>query len=54
LIHCIGKEPWDAAVTRPAASLPPDERRLPHDDHFAPGTHRLIAVLLARGLRRLG
>jgi hypothetical protein len=54
LIHPIGKEPWDAAVTRPAASLPPDERLVPHDDHFGPGTHRLFAVLLARELRRLG
>jgi hypothetical protein len=27
---------------------------VPHDDHYGPGTHRLIAVLLARELRRLG
>ncbi len=53
-IHRIGKALWDVAVALPAASLPPEQQHPPHDDHFGPGTNRLIAALLAKELRALG
>jgi hypothetical protein len=45
---------WQASVTEPAQRLPADQQFVPHDDHFGPGTNHLIAMLLARELRRLG
>jgi len=53
-IDRIGKERWDREVEAPAALLPPDQRTVPHDDHFGAGRHRLIAEMLARELNRLG
>lgn len=50
----VDSSAWQEAVAGPAQQLLPDERTVPHDEHFGPGTNRLIAALLARELPRLG
>lgn len=39
---------WDAEVATPMAALPALEANVPHDGHYGPGTHRLIAAMIAR------
>lgn len=53
-IRLIGSEQWAAEVAAPAAGLPLDQREVPHDGHFGPGTNDLVAALIVRELRAMG
>ncbi len=39
---------WNEEVAIPMAALPALEANVPHDGHYGPGTHRLIAAMIAR------
>ncbi|MEQ8665896.1 MAG: hypothetical protein RIC16_09235 [Rhodospirillales bacterium] len=49
----VGPAPWQEAVGEPMRALPPDEARVPHDGHFGPGTHALIAAFVDRLIREI-
>lgn len=48
----IGTKKWQAEIGKPAELLPAEQRKVPHDGHYGPGTNRLIAELLARELAK--
>jgi hypothetical protein len=54
LIHRIDGDHWDREVALPSETLPLNERKLPNDDHYAPGVNRLIAEMLKKELNVLG
>jgi hypothetical protein len=53
-IHYVGREVWTRQVMEPAAKLPPDMARVPHDGHFGPGLNALVAQFIRDQLRGLG
>lgn len=53
-LHRIGTEVWRREVGEPAAKLPPEQAKVPHDGHYGPGTNALIAALIRERLRALG
>lgn len=53
-LHHIGRAIWQRAVSEPAAKLPRQLARVPHDGHFGPGTNALVAALIRDRLRKLG
>lgn len=50
----IGQTRWETAVEAPLNQLPPASARIPHDGHFGPGGHRLIAELVRDVLGDVG
>lgn len=46
----VDKATWRAEIEQPASLLPIDERRIPHDGHFAIGTNLLVAKLINKKL----
>lgn len=51
-VRYIGAADWQQAVADPMGDLPPAEAQVPVDGHYGPGTHRLIADMIAAALRR--
>jgi hypothetical protein len=52
-LHHVGKAVWRSAVDEPAAELPPEIARVPHDGHFGPGMNALVAALVQSQLQTL-
>ncbi|MBI4030880.1 MAG: hypothetical protein HY370_04335 [Proteobacteria bacterium] len=47
-----GREVWRERVEKPSALLSENERMVPHDNHWAAGTNRLIGELIAGLIQR--
>lgn len=45
-VRYVGEARWRRAVARPMQDLPAAAARVPHDGHYGPGTHALIADLV--------
>ena len=53
-LHWVGSGHWKRAVAEPAAKLPAELARVPHDGHFGPGLNALVAALVQDRLSALG
>jgi hypothetical protein len=53
-VRLVGSEQWTAEVATPAARLPAEQREVPQDGHFGPGTNDLVAALIIRELQAIG
>ncbi len=49
----VSAEQWKRDVAIPSQQLPADERMVAHDNHWGPGTNRLIAQLIAKEIGNL-